>query len=343
MILPALFFYLFAGICVASAGMVIVSPNPVHSVLFLILAFVNASGLFVLMGAEFLGMVLIFVYVGAVAVLFLFVIMMLDVDFTELREGFLAYLPIGLVIGGVFLAELLLVGGGWVINPGVAKSITSAIPANISNTEALGLVLYTKYIHYFQIAGMVLLVAMIGAIVLTLRHKVNVKRQDINVQNARTPELAMSVRKVASGQGLEGADAPEGGEVRLGSDTTRASRGSVGAGPAGRGRAGVGAMTIGLGHYLAVGAILFTVGILGIFLNRKNIIVILMSIELILLAVNINLVAFSTFLGDIVGQVFALLVLTVAAAEAAIGLAVLVVYYRNRGSIAVEDVNLMKG
>jgi NADH-quinone oxidoreductase subunit J len=315
MILPALFFYLFAGVCVASAVMVIASRNPVHSVLFLILAFVNASGLFVLMGAEFLGDdAWIVVYVGAVAVLFLFVIMMLDVDFVELREGFLEYLPIGLVIGGIFLVELLLVAGGWVINPGTVKQITAAIPTNVSNTEALGLVLYTKYIHYFQIAGMVLLVAMIGAIVLTLRHKAKVKRQDINVQNARTPELAMAVRKV---------------DVR--------------AGPAGRGRGGVGEMTIGLGHYLAVGAILFTLGILGIFLNRKNIIVILMSIELILLAVNINLVAFSTFLGDIVGQVFALLVLTVAAAEAAIGLAVLVVYFRNRGSIAVEDVNLMKG
>jgi NADH-quinone oxidoreductase subunit J len=209
MILPALFFYLFAGVCVASAVMVIVSRNPVHSVLFLILAFVNAAGLFILMGAEFLGMVLIFVYVGAVATLFLFVIMMLDVDFTELRSGFLEYLPIGLVIGGIFLFELLLTVGFWVINPGVAKSITAAIPTNASNTEALGLVLYTKYVHYFEIASMVLLVAMIGAIVLTLRHKASVKRQDINVQNARTPELAMSVRKVASGQGLQDADAAE--------------------------------------------------------------------------------------------------------------------------------------
>jgi NADH-quinone oxidoreductase subunit J len=209
MIVSALFFYLFAGVCVASAVMVIVSRNPVHSVLYLILAFVNASGLFVLMGAEFLGMMLIVVYVGAVAVLFLFVIMMLDVDFVELREGFLEYLPIGLVIGGIFLVELLLVAGGWVINPGTVKQITAAIPTNVSNTEALGLVLYTKYIHYFQIAGMVLLVAMIGAIVLTLRHKAKVKRQDINVQNARTPELAMAVRKVASGQGLQDADAAE--------------------------------------------------------------------------------------------------------------------------------------
>lgn len=210
MILPALFFYLFAGTCVASAAMVIVSRNPVHSVLYLILAFVNASGLFILMGAEFLGMMLIVVYVGAVAVLFLFVIMMLDVDFVELREGFMQYLPVGLVIGGIFVFELLLVVGGWVINPSVTKNITAAIPANVSNTEALGLVLYTKYIHYFQLSGMVLLVAMIGAIVLTLRHKASVKRQDINVQNARTPELAMALRtNVASGQGLQDADAAE--------------------------------------------------------------------------------------------------------------------------------------
>ena len=209
MMLPALFFYLFATVCVASAVMVIVSRNPAHSVLFLILAFVNAAGLFVLMGAEFLAMILVVVYVGAVAVLFLFVIMMLDVDFAELREGFIEYLPVGIVIGGVFLFELLLTVGVWVINPGTAKSITAAIPANVSNTEALGLVLYTKYIHYFQLAGVVLLVAMIGAIVLTLRHKAYIKRQDINVQNARTPELAMSVRKVATGQGLLDADSAE--------------------------------------------------------------------------------------------------------------------------------------
>ena len=206
MILPALFFYLFAGVCVASAVMVIVSRNPVHSVLFLILAFVNASGLFVLMGAEFLAMMLIVVYVGAVAVLFLFVIMMLDVDFAELKQGFLNYLPFGIVIGGIFLAELLLVTGGWVINPNVTKSLASPIPPNISNTEALGLVLYTTYIHYFQLAGLVLLVAMIGAIVLTLRHRGYVKRQDINVQNARTKALAMDVRKVPVGQGLQDSD-----------------------------------------------------------------------------------------------------------------------------------------
>jgi len=203
MLIPALFFYLFAGVCVASAVMVIASRNPVHSVLFLILAFVNAAGLFILMGAEFLAMILVVVYVGAVAVLFLFVIMMLDVDFAELRSGFINYLPIGMLIGGIVLIELLMVAFGWVINPNIAKTAGSPIPTDISNTQALGLVLYTKYIHYFQVAGIVLLVAMIGAIVLTLRHKPNIRRQNIPAQNARTKATAMEVVKVASGQGLQ--------------------------------------------------------------------------------------------------------------------------------------------
>ena len=209
MILAPIMFYLFALVAIASGVMVVTARNPVHAVLFLILAFFNAAGLFVLLGAEFLAMILVVVYVGAVAVLFLFVIMMLDVDFTELREGFLQYMPIGLVIGGIFLFELLLTVSYWVINPTTPKAITAAIPTNVTNTEALGLVLYTKYIHYFQLSGMILLVAMIGAIVLTLRHKVSVKRQDINVQNARTPEMAMAVRKVAVGQGLQDTDAAE--------------------------------------------------------------------------------------------------------------------------------------
>ena len=202
MILPALFFYLFAGVCVACAFMVIAAKNPVHSVLYLILAFVNAAGLFVLMGAEFLAMILIVVYVGAVAVLFLFVVMMLDVDFAELRQGVLQYLPFGALIGVVLLAELLLVVGAWVIGPGVPRAITSPIPTDITNTEALGRVLYTKYIYFFQAAGLVLLVAMIGAIVLTLRHKTGVKRQNIADQVARTKETAMEVRQVRPGQGL---------------------------------------------------------------------------------------------------------------------------------------------
>jgi NADH-quinone oxidoreductase subunit J len=203
MILAALFFYLFAGVCVASAFMVIAAKNPVHSVLYLILAFVNASGLFMMMGAEFLAMILIVVYVGAVLVLFLFVVMMLDVDFAELRQGFLQYLPIGVLVGVVFLAELLLVAGAWVIGPGLPQTISAPIPTTMTNTEALGRVLYTQYVYYFQAAGLVLLVAMIGAIVLTLRHKPNVKRQNIADQVARTKETAMEVRQVKSGQGIE--------------------------------------------------------------------------------------------------------------------------------------------
>jgi NADH-quinone oxidoreductase subunit J len=202
MILHALFFYLFAGVCVASAVMVVAAKNPVHSVLYLILAFVNASGLFVMMGAEFLAMILIVVYVGAVAVLFLFVVMMLDVDFAELRQGLLQYLPVGMMVGAIFLAELLLVVGAWVIGPNLPQAISAPIPTGVTNTEALGRVLYTQYVYYFQAAGLVLLVAMVGAIVLTLRHKPNVKRQNISDQVARTKETAMEVVKVQPGQGL---------------------------------------------------------------------------------------------------------------------------------------------
>jgi len=205
MIVAALFFYLFAFICVASAFMVIASRNPVHSVLYLILSFVNASGLFMLMGAEFLAMILIVVYVGAVAVLFLFVVMMLDVDFTELKHGVLQYLPIGMLIGGIFLAELLLVVGAWSIGPGIPHAIASPIPANITNTEAIGLVLYTKYVYFFEAAGMILLVAMIGAIVLTLHHRVRIKRQSIPEQVSRPTEVCIEIVKVRSGQGLGGS------------------------------------------------------------------------------------------------------------------------------------------
>ena len=200
MILPALFFYLFAGVCVASAVMVVTSRNPVHSVLFLILAFVNAAGLFVLLGAEFLAMILIVVYVGAVAVLFLFVVMMLDVDFAELRQGFLSYLPVGALIGGILLAELLLVVGGWVIAP--AAHQTAAAVGNVSNTQALGLVLYTKYVYFFEAAGLILLVSMIGAIVMTLQHKPQVRRQNIANQVARNRAGAIDLVNVKPGQGL---------------------------------------------------------------------------------------------------------------------------------------------
>jgi len=204
MIIAALFFYLFAAVSVASAVMVIAARNPVHSVLFLILAFVNAAGLFVLMGAEFLAMILIIVYVGAVAVLFLFVVMMLDVDFAELRQGFLNYLPVGGLVGVVLLFELLLVLGAWAIGSGIERSFAAPIPALDvkTNTEALGAVLYTRYVYFFQAAGLVLLVAMIGAIVLTLRHKPHVKRQNIADQVARTKATAIEIRHVRPGQGV---------------------------------------------------------------------------------------------------------------------------------------------
>ena len=202
--LPAFFFYLFAGVTLASAFMVISSRNPVHSVLFLILAFVNSAGLFLMAGAEFLALLLIVVYVGAVAVLFLFVVMMLDIDVAQLREGFLQYLPIGMLIAAIVLAELLMVLGGWVLAPGAASNVSEPMPdpAMISNIEALGNILYTKHIFFFQIAGMILLVAMVGAIVLTLRHKENVRRQNISVQVARTKETAIEVVKVETGKGI---------------------------------------------------------------------------------------------------------------------------------------------
>lgn len=202
MIVAAFFFYLFACICVASAIMVISARNPVHSVLWLILAFVNAAGLFMLMGAEFLALILIIVYVGAVAVLFLFVIMMLDVDFAELKQGVLQYLPFGLLVGGIVLAELLLVVGSWAIGAGTPSAASMPIPANVTNTEALGLVLYTRYVYFFEAAGMILLVAMVGAIVLTLQHKVRVRRQNISEQVNRMPSASIEVLKVRTGQGL---------------------------------------------------------------------------------------------------------------------------------------------
>ena len=202
MTLPLFFFYVFSVIAVASALMVIASRNPVHSVLFLILTFVNAAGLFMLAGAEFLALILIVVYVGAVAVLFLFVTMMLDVDFASMRRGMLQYAPIGVVIGLILLLELLLVAGSFVIAPEVTATAVMPIDAGVENTRALGEVLYTRYVFLFQGAGLVLLVAMIGAIVLTLQHKPGVKRQDVFNQTGRKRRDGVEVVKVKSGQGL---------------------------------------------------------------------------------------------------------------------------------------------
>ena len=199
----AAFFYLFAGITVASAFMVVTSRNPVHSVLFLILAFVNAAGLFMLLGAEFLAMLLVVVYVGAVAVLFLFVVMMLDVDFLKLREGYARYLPIGAIIAAILLAEMIMVSFAVVRGGAAADGTSLAAPsAGMTNVEAIGRVLYTDYIYFFQAAGIVLLIAMIGAITLTLRHKPHIKRQNIADQVNRPAAKAMEVKSVQTGQGV---------------------------------------------------------------------------------------------------------------------------------------------
>ncbi len=204
MIVQALAFYLFAAVVVAAGVMVISARNPVHSVLFLIIAFFNAAGLFVLMGAEFLAMILIVVYVGAVAVLFLFVVMMLDINFVELRQGFLQYLPIGGLIGLVLLVELVFVLGSWTFAPSAATMLAAPAPAasEMTNTEAIGRILYTDYIYLFQSAGIVLLVAMVGAIVLTLRTREGVKKQSIASQLDRRPEDTIELKKVRPGSGV---------------------------------------------------------------------------------------------------------------------------------------------
>jgi NADH-quinone oxidoreductase subunit J len=202
MILQAILFYIFAVLTVASAAMVISARNPVHSVLFLILAFFNTAGLFLLIGAEFLAMILVIVYVGAVAVLFLFVVMMLDVDFEELRSGFVRYLPVGAAVGIVLLAELVLAVAGWTLAPArLALGSASALPAPVSNTRALGDILYTRYLFAFQAAGLILLVAMIGAIVLTLRRRADVRRQSVAVQLDRSRSETIEVVKVPVGGG----------------------------------------------------------------------------------------------------------------------------------------------
>jgi NADH-quinone oxidoreductase subunit J len=202
MTVQAIMFYVFAVLAVASGVLVVSSRNPVHSVLFLIVAFFNAAGLFVLIGAEFLAMILVIVYVGAVAVLFLFVVMMLDIDFVQLRSGFVRYLPIGALVGFILLAELVLVIGSWVVAPGVpsAAAVPAAGGVPLSNTRALGNILYTRYLFAFQAAGLILLVAMIGAIVLTLRHRADVRRQSIAAQLARTRQ-SVEVVKVPIGGG----------------------------------------------------------------------------------------------------------------------------------------------
>ena len=196
----SVFFWIFATILVGSALAVISARNPVHSVLFLILAFVNAAGLFILLGAEFLAMILVVVYVGAVAVLFLFIVMLLDVDLARMRQGFVQYLPQGILIAFCVAAELVYVVSTWSAAPNRAQATAPA--GTLSNTAALGEVLYTRYFYFFQASGMILLTAMIGAIVITLHHKAGVKRQDVGGQVARNPETAVELRKVPSRAGI---------------------------------------------------------------------------------------------------------------------------------------------
>jgi NADH-quinone oxidoreductase subunit J len=204
MILQAILFYVFAAAAVAAGALVVAARNPVHSVLFLILAFFNTAGLFVLIGAEFLAMILVIVYVGAVAVLFLFVVMMLDIDFADLRSGFVRYLPIGALVGLILLAELVLVSVSVAVTAGgaVVGSVPPSGGVTLSNTRALGDILYTRYLFAFQGAGLILLVAMIGAIVLTLRHRADVRRQSIGAQLARTRAQSVEVVKVPVGGGV---------------------------------------------------------------------------------------------------------------------------------------------
>ncbi len=201
MIIQTIMFYVLAVVTVGAGVMVIASRNPVHSVLFLILAFFNSAGLFVMMGAEFLAMILIIVYVGAVAVLFLFVVMMLDINFAELRAGFLQYLPIGSVIGIILLAELVMVFASGAIEIEVPTNVASPTPPpdEVTNTQALGDVLYTRYAYLFQGAGFILLVAMVGAIVLTHRRRTDVRRQRIADQVARDPKAAVRLTDIEPG------------------------------------------------------------------------------------------------------------------------------------------------
>ena len=208
--IPSFLFYMFASVLVLSALMVILARNPVHSVLWLILAFFNAAGLFLLLGAEFVAFILIIVYVGAVMVLFLFVVMMLDIDFAELRKGAWKAAPVGLLVGGVLVAQLVMTVLSWqnlpggpngILQPSAVVSPEAVVPA-ISNTHAIGNVLYTDFIYPFQIAGLILLVAMIGAIVLTLRMRGDARRQNISRQIERDPKDALSIRKVEKGAGV---------------------------------------------------------------------------------------------------------------------------------------------
>jgi len=317
-------FYFLAAIMVLAALRVITARNPVHAALFLVLTFFNAGGLWLLLQAEFLAVTLVMVYVGAVMVLFLFVVMMLDINLDRLREGFWSYLPVGALVGILMLVEMVMVLGGGYFGL-EAMPAPAPVAADYSNTRELGRVLYTDYVYAFELASLVLLVAMVSAVALTLR-----KRKGAEVHPA-----VRAGRRQARGPGRAGEDA--GRERRL---TTYANKTRTAPAAAGAIR---GSLMLSLSHFLILGAILFAISVVGIFLNRKNLIVLLMAIELMLLSVNMNFVAFSHYLGDIAGQVFVFFILTVAAAESAIGLAILIVMFRNMRTIHVDDLDSLKG
>jgi NADH-quinone oxidoreductase subunit J len=300
MSITEILFYAFSAVLVVAAVGVITARNPVHAVLFLVFAFFNSAVIWLLLEAEFLAIVLMLVYVGAVMVLFLFVVMMLDINVAQLREGFTRYAPLGTLIAALVVIEIGSVV--WVKQLGTAsRAAVTATAPDYSNTRALGELLYTKYLYPFEIAAMLLLLAIVAAIVLTMRRRTGLKAQDIAGQ------VAVRARD----------------RVRIGA-------------------AGDSAM-IPLSSVLMLGGLLFALSVAGIFLNRRNVILLLMCIELMLLAVNFNFVGFARHLGDLNGQVFVFFIMTVAAAESAIGLAILVVLFRERRNINTDQLDTMKG
>ncbi len=313
------FFYFFSAVLLYAALRVITARNPVHAVLHLILGFSQAAAIWLLLKAEFLGIMLVVVYMGAVMVLFLFVVMMLDIRIDRMREGFWKHFPVAAAIGALVALEMavVLMGGFGTLDE--AKPVADLLNAQgqvlpYSNTQALGRLMYTEYLFPIEVAAVILLVAMIAAIALTLR-----KRKD-----AKTPDITGQAAGTCPGPFDLGAHA---GNPGCGDARTR----------------GGDQMTLTLGHFLTLGAMLFAISVIGIFLNRKNLIVLLMAIEMMLLSVNMNFVAFSHYLGDMHGQLFVFFILTVAAAEAAIGLAILVLLFRNKSNINAEDLNILKG
>jgi NADH-quinone oxidoreductase subunit J len=307
-------FYAFATMAIAAAIGVISMKNPVHAALLLVLTFFSVACTWIIAGAEFLGIALILVYVGAVMVLFLFVVMMLDIDVAPLREGFVRYLPIGAIVAVAMLFEIcMLIGVKVLVQTPLAAD--AAASANIPNTTWLARALFTEFLLPFEVAAVILTIAVVAAVMLT----------------------------AAPPHGREAPGSVGAGARAFRRPTAHRQDGCREARCPGRHGGDAAMMTLSLGHFLVLGAALFCISLAGIFLNRKNVIVLLMSIELMLLAVNINFVAFSRELGDAAGQVFVFFILTVAAAEAAIGLAILVTLFRNRRTINVAEIDTLKG